>query len=134
MTFDIAQFYSPKGAGPGSSFWVACNQADGLAEQIVGCVGLQSKSASQAELRRLSVSREFRGCGVANALCKHLLQHAQGCGFQEVVLTTSVVQTPAIALYTKLGWKEIGTSCTPDNMLRLKTFTCPLPRDDSLAF
>eukprot|EP00668_Euglena_longa_P034013 GGOE01043725.1.p1 GENE.GGOE01043725.1~~GGOE01043725.1.p1 ORF type:complete len:250 (-),score=61.87 GGOE01043725.1:150-899(-) len=111
---DIATFYSASGAGPGSMFWVACAARDeeegkeGLPPtmEVIGTVGLERKSAQEAELRRMSVRAEYQGCGVAQQLCRALLDHAKQSGFETVVLSTSSGQPPAMALYEKMGWKE----------------------------
>eukprot|EP00667_Euglena_gracilis_P019007 EG_transcript_20286 len=122
---DPVHFYSNAGAGPGSAFWVACRETDG---KVVGCIALQAKSPSQAELRPLSVDRAVRGQGLGTRLCKHLLWHAEQNGFNEVVLTTTTPQTAAIEMYTKLGWRLINMATTPCRSFQLKTFSYSVPQ------
>eukprot|EP00667_Euglena_gracilis_P021728 EG_transcript_23904 len=104
---DIPAFYSAAGAGPGSMFWVACAEADGMEPVVVGHVALERKTAEVAELRRMSVRADYQGCGVAKQLCQTLLDHAKRSGFETVILTTSNGQRPAIALYRRSGWAEV---------------------------
>eukprot|EP00668_Euglena_longa_P034882 GGOE01044779.1.p2 GENE.GGOE01044779.1~~GGOE01044779.1.p2 ORF type:complete len:151 (+),score=47.12 GGOE01044779.1:374-826(+) len=107
---DIATFYSAEGAGPGSMFWVACVacEEEGLppAMEVIGTVGLERKTAQEAELRRMSMRAEYQGCGIAQRLCRVLLDHARQSGFETIVLSTSNGQPGAIAMYTKLGWRQ----------------------------
>ncbi|NXK97894.1 CMLO5 acetyltransferase, partial [Formicarius rufipectus] len=62
------------------------------------------------ELRRMSVSREHRGKGVARALCREVLAFARARGFDAVVLSTSMVQVAAQRLYEGQGFRRVGTS------------------------
>ncbi|KAF6105034.1 hypothetical protein HJG60_013579 [Phyllostomus discolor] len=102
---DITKTYL---SGPGSCFWVA--ESEG---QVVGTVGalpvekptLQKK---QLELLHLSVSLEHRGQGIAKALVRTLLQFARDQGYSEVVLSTTMLQYSAIALYQSMGFQKTG--------------------------
>ncbi|NXT63736.1 CMLO5 acetyltransferase, partial [Chaetops frenatus] len=62
------------------------------------------------ELKRLSVSREHRGRGLARALCREVLGFARARGFGAVVLSTSMVQVAAQRLYEGQGFRRVGTS------------------------
>ena len=79
--------------------------------QVVGIVGalpvkkpiLQKK---QLELLHLCVAPEHRGQGIAKALVRTLLTFARDQGYGEVVLTTSLLQHSAQALYQHLGFQK----------------------------
>ncbi|NXC25944.1 CMLO5 acetyltransferase, partial [Campylorhamphus procurvoides] len=62
------------------------------------------------ELKRMSVSREQRGRGLARALCREVLSFARARGFSTVVLNTSMVQVAAQRLYEGQGFRRVGTS------------------------
>ncbi|NXK70442.1 CMLO5 acetyltransferase, partial [Sylvietta virens] len=62
------------------------------------------------ELKRMSVSREQRGRGLARALCREVLGFARARGCGAVVLSTSVVQVAAQRLYEGLGFRRVGAS------------------------
>ncbi|NWY99366.1 CMLO5 acetyltransferase, partial [Loxia curvirostra] len=62
------------------------------------------------ELKRLSVSREHRGRGLARALCREVLAFARARGYSTVVLSTSVVQVVAQRLYEGQGFRKVGAS------------------------
>ncbi|KAL6035256.1 hypothetical protein STEG23_032037 [Scotinomys teguina] len=93
-----------------SCFWVAESRC-----QIVGIVAalpvedpfLQKK---QLWLRHLSVSLEHRRQGIGKAMVRVVLQFAQAQGFTEVVLSTSVFQYAALALYQDMGFQKTGES------------------------
>ncbi|XP_004435737.1 PREDICTED: putative N-acetyltransferase 8B isoform X2 [Ceratotherium simum simum] len=90
----------------GSYFWVV--EAEG---QVVGMVGaLRIKEPTlekgQLELLRLSVALEHRGQGIAKALVRTVLQFARDQGYSEVVLTTTILQSSALALYQSMGFQK----------------------------
>ncbi|XP_071609139.1 N-acetyltransferase 8-like [Heliangelus exortis] len=94
---------------PDSGFWVA--EAGGT---VVGTVAVgqpedPSERGVALELRRMSVSRDWRGRGVSKALCGEVLRFARARGFGTVVLTTSVVQVVAQRLYEGQGFRKVAT-------------------------
>ncbi|XP_066234079.1 N-acetyltransferase 8 isoform X1 [Saccopteryx leptura] len=102
---DITKSYCSK---PGSCFWVA--ESGG---QVVGTVGARpveepTLQKKQLELLHLSVALEHRGQGIAKALVRTLLQFARDQGYSEVVLSTSMLQHSALALYQHMGFQKTG--------------------------
>ncbi len=101
----------PACTAPNSCLWVAeatMQDGDGTAKPaIVGCVALESLSAQQAELRRMSVDAKWQRRGIAAQLCRALLAHAKQTGHKEVILTTSEMQQGACKLYEAMGWQEV---------------------------
>ncbi len=114
------------------AFWVARVRAS--AQRIIGCVGLRPvgdtetadadtaerscvasargwlHSTQLGEVRRLRVDPAWRRRGVATALMRELMtfsaqpEHA----LWALVLNTTSAQLPALALYRKLGFAEVG--------------------------
>jgi ribosomal protein S18 acetylase RimI-like enzyme len=111
------------------AFWVASVPAS--VQRSIGCVGLRRVgdtetadadtaerscvasargSAHLGEVRRLRVDPAWRRRGVAIALMRELMtfssqpEHA----FPALVLNTTSAQLPALALYGKLGFAEVG--------------------------
>eukprot|EP00798_Chlamydomonas_sp_ICE-L_P008718 gene8718-33699_t len=117
---DPVTFYSEKGAGAGSKFFIAEQEphcvempdGEGVCKnrQIVGIVGLERKSDGVGELRRMSVTSEARGRGVGLTLALSLIKYAEESGMKTVSLSTSSAQAPAINLYEKLGWKMVRSA------------------------
>lgn len=92
-----------------NNFLVAVDAVDGA---VVGTVAVEAVEATprvagrkppphswepgDAELRRMSVDPRARGCGVADALCDAVLEHARAHGFRRVVLSTSSMQVSVL--------------------------------------
>ncbi|NXB43435.1 CMLO5 acetyltransferase, partial [Leucopsar rothschildi] len=74
------------------------------------------------ELKRMSVSREHRGRGLARALCREVLAFARARGFGTVVLSTSMVQVVAQRLYEGQGFRKVGSSSYPSLLGTLLNF------------
>ena len=67
-------------------------------------------STTDAMLTRMVVRREFRGRGLAKTLMTHTINFAREQGYELVHLLTTTVQTEAVAMYRKLGWREVNRS------------------------
>ncbi|NXW56692.1 NT8F2 acetyltransferase, partial [Eurystomus gularis] len=83
------------------------------------------------ELKRMSVSKDCRGQGIAKALCGEVLRFARARGFGAVVLSTSAVQVAAQRLYESQGFRKVG-AYSPSLLSRLLCFQifiyrCDLP-------
>lgn len=55
------------------------------------------------------VERDWRGRGVGSALLGRLVELAREHGFHKLVLSTFPWNTAGIALYTRLGFRTVGT-------------------------
>jgi ribosomal protein S18 acetylase RimI-like enzyme len=60
------------------------------------------------EVRRLRVDPEWRRRGVGDALMRRLMEFAEESGLRVLVLNTTSAQGPALRLYGKLGFVEVG--------------------------
>jgi putative acetyltransferase len=74
----------------------------------VGCVALQTVSASRCEMKRLYVRSAARGLGVGRALVMCALAEAAVIGYAEMVLDTLPSMTQAQRLYEQLGFRDIA--------------------------
>ncbi|NXH60480.1 NT8F2 acetyltransferase, partial [Rhabdornis inornatus] len=90
---------------PDRCFWVA--EEGGT---VVGMVAAVPAGRGELELKRMSVSREHRGHGLARALCREVLAFARARGYGTVVLSTSMVQVAAQRLYEGQGFRKVGSS------------------------
>ena len=121
---DIADFYR-KDRG---EFWVALHHRD-----VVGSIALVDIGNDQSALRKMFVSREFRGGkhGVARRLLDELLNHAEENGLQEVYLGTTRKFLAAHRFYEKSGFELIEESALPETFPRMAVDTrCYLYRTD----
>ncbi|KAJ3613813.1 hypothetical protein NHX12_020059 [Muraenolepis orangiensis] len=87
--------------------WVA-EDGDDPRGQVVGTVGVLPCETQPGawELKRISVRLEFRGRGVAKALCGTALAFAARNGVRDLVLYTSMLQADAQRLYLRLGFTK----------------------------
>jgi ribosomal protein S18 acetylase RimI-like enzyme len=103
--FDPARALQPDGASqrpPNGVLLIA--RADGLA---LGCVAVRRTSPGVAELKRLWVSPESRGLGLARRLVAAAEEAARALGAAVLRLDTNRALTEAVALYRGLGYAEI---------------------------
>jgi ribosomal protein S18 acetylase RimI-like enzyme len=77
--------------------------------QLAGCVALHKLDSSCCEMKRLYLRPEFRGQGLGRALAKRIIAEARQSGYQRMRLdTVEPVMKDAVAMYRKLGFKEIA--------------------------
>ncbi|XP_006005640.1 probable N-acetyltransferase camello [Latimeria chalumnae] len=113
---DIRKTYMER---KGSCFWVAeCNG------RVVGIVGalVSEKAEDEVELKRMSVRKAFRGCGIAKALTRAVIDFARVNGYKSVVLGTSCVQYDAQKLYEGVGFKKFQEFVAPSLIGKLTNF------------
>lgn len=85
------------------SYWLVAED-DGC---IIGYVGSQSV-LDAADMMNLAVSPHYRRQGTGEALVKALADHLQQNNVIALLLEVRVSNTPAIALYQKLGFEQVG--------------------------
>jgi GNAT superfamily N-acetyltransferase len=89
---------------PPSGRWLIA-RLDGRA---VGCVGLKRLDARTAEIKRIYVTPDARGKGVARALLAGVERAAQEAGYGAVRLDTGARQQASVALFSAAGYQPIG--------------------------
>ncbi|KAJ0050496.1 hypothetical protein NL108_003728, partial [Boleophthalmus pectinirostris] len=93
---DIEHFYMK---APGSCLWVAL--LDGA---VVGLVAAMQRSPEVVELKRMSVDRRYRCCGIGMALGRKVLDFASAQKYSKVILGTTNYTSAAHNLYRRLGF------------------------------
>ena len=88
---------------PGSHFWVA--EVD---DQVKGMVGVQRRSEAEGELRRMSVAGDARRQGIGWRLLATVEDFCRRQGYQRIALSTVTQLQPAIAMYRKFGFQQVG--------------------------
>jgi putative acetyltransferase len=71
----------------------------------IGCGAIVLERAS-GELKRMFVSPEYRGAGVAEQVLRFLETQALASGCQEVLLETGPYQADALRFYTRHGYQR----------------------------
>ena len=85
------------------SLWVVA--VDG--ETVIGYVGSQSV-LGEADMMNIAVSEEYRRQGIAEKLIMHLISCLQSSDVHCITLEVRASNDPAIALYRKLGFNQVG--------------------------
>jgi len=77
------------------------------AERPVGCGAVRRIDDSSAEVKRMYVIPDERGKGVGCSIVEALENEANRLGLTRLVLETGVRQHAAMALYHRLGFRQI---------------------------
>lgn len=83
-------------------YFVAQNEGS-----VLGYIGMYV-TADIANITNVAVKKENRRCGIAGSLLKVLINEAKKQKLCFVTLEVRVGNSPAIALYTQMGFKEEG--------------------------
>jgi ribosomal-protein-alanine N-acetyltransferase len=86
----------------GYECWVITNQL-----QIVG-FGIMNYATTEAHLLKLSIGPEHQRQGLGQKMLLHLMSMAKIHGAEEMFLEVRVSNTPAITLYEKHHFVEVG--------------------------
>jgi len=93
----IARYY----AADGGQFFVAT-----VAGKLAGMFGLEQAESGVVELRRMYVDPRFRRRGIGRDLLARAETEARKAGFTRLILSTSELQSAALALYRHAGYRE----------------------------
>ena len=85
------------------SLWLVALDGD----TVAGYIGSQTV-LGEADMMNIAVSPEYRRRGVAQSLVEALEQHLRAKGAYQLTLEVRVSNAPAIALYEKLGFQQVG--------------------------
>ena len=85
------------------SYWLVAEEQG----RVVGYVGSQSV-LDGADMMNLAVAPEFRRRGIGEKLVNALVSYLQQRGILVLLLEVRVSNAPAIALYERLGFEQVG--------------------------
>ena len=76
-------------------------------EEAIGCGAIRRLDESEAEIKRMYVTAEWRGHGVGRRMLEALEAEARKLGVRRIVLETGNRQARALALYRAHGFTGI---------------------------
>jgi ribosomal protein S18 acetylase RimI-like enzyme len=80
--------------------------------QLAGCIALHKLADSICEMKRLYLRPQFRGRGLGRILVDRILTEARQIGYERMRLdTVEPVMKDAVAMYRKIGFREIAPYC-----------------------
>ncbi len=85
----------------GAILMASCNK------EIAGTVALKFVEPGVYEFTKMAVDEKFRGLKIGEKLSLHAIKIAKERGAHKIILYSNTTLQPAIALYKKLGFKEI---------------------------
>ena len=85
----------------GSIFMATCEG------EMAGTVALKLVSPGVCELTKMAVNEKFQGKKIGRALAEAAIARAKDSGAEKVILYSNTMLHPAMALYYKLGFREI---------------------------
>jgi putative acetyltransferase len=81
--------------------------------QLAGCVALHKLEPGICEMKRLYLRPQFRGKGLGRGLAERIIAEARQIGFERMRLdTVEPVMKDAVAMYRRIGFREIAPYCT----------------------
>ena len=85
------------------SYWLVAVDGD----TVAGYIGSQS-SIDEADIMNVAVHPDYRRQGIAENLINTLVVELKNRGCHALLLEVRVSNTPAITLYEKLGFEQVG--------------------------
>jgi GNAT superfamily N-acetyltransferase len=85
-----------------NDFWVVEGR-----NRIVGSFGIESRSISDTELRRMYLDEGYRGLGIALRMLECAQTRARALGFTKMIVSTAQIQRAADRFYRKNGFQQI---------------------------
>ena len=75
--------------------------------RIIGTIALMFIRPGVYELAKMTVSEDFRGLGAGRFLCEAAIDESKKLNADKLILFTNSKLKAAIAIYQKLGFKEV---------------------------
>ena len=85
------------------AFWLVAREGD----RVAGYIGSQTVM-DETDMMNVAVHPDFRRRGIAEELVNTLVENLKKIGSHCLTLEVRASNAPAIALYEKLGFREIG--------------------------
>lgn len=89
------------------TIFLVCEISEDTSTGLVGYIGMYV-SFDEASITNVAVSPKFRKRGIGEQLVFHAQKAAQEAGAQTIFLEVRTSNAPAISLYEKMGFKNMG--------------------------
>jgi GNAT superfamily N-acetyltransferase len=99
---ELKQLCAVFSQGKRNAFWIVEN-----ANAIVGCFGIECRSETATELRRMYLDHAYRGLGIAQRMLDCAQTRARALGFTKMIVSTAAIQKAADRFYRKNGFQQI---------------------------
>lgn len=76
-------------------------------QEMAGTVALKFVEPGVYEFTKMAVDPKFQGKKIGEALTLHAIEKARSLKARKIILYSNTILTPAIALYRKVGFKEV---------------------------
>lgn len=76
--------------------------------QVIGTVALKKMDDGCYELTKMAVDERMQGAGAGKLLCLAAIEKARSLGAEKVMLYSQTKLKAALAIYRKMGFKEIA--------------------------
>jgi [ribosomal protein S18]-alanine N-acetyltransferase len=86
----------------------ACNRVVRVEQGAVAAYASSWMVDSEVRINNIAVHKDFRGLGYGELLLRNILELGKVLGCSCAVLEVRPSNLPAIGLYTKMGFREIG--------------------------
>jgi GNAT superfamily N-acetyltransferase len=103
-TPDVPPRMTAQDVEPPDGRWLVAYRAG----EPVGCAGLKRLDNHSAEIKRVYVTPEARGTGVARKLLTRLEDIARAVGYQTLRMDTGARQPASVALFRSAGYEPIA--------------------------
>jgi putative acetyltransferase len=101
----VTAYYGERDGG----FWVADRGGE-----IIGMFGLESAGPGSCELRRMYVAPSARRGGIASLMLRFAEDQCRRSAIHKIELSTSELQSAAIELYRKAGYRLVHEALVAD--------------------
>jgi GNAT superfamily N-acetyltransferase len=97
--------------------------------RVVGVCALVNHGGREYELAKMAVDASVRGLGIGYRLGQRIVDEARARGGVRIYIESNTVLEPAINLYRKLGFSEIGDHESPYERSNIALDLLLRPRD-----
>jgi GNAT superfamily N-acetyltransferase len=104
FTPDVPPRLMPEDVEPPQGRWLVAYRH----HEPLGCAALKRLDPTTAEIKRLYVTPEARGRGVARALLARLERIARDVGYTTIRMDTGARQPASVALFGSIGYERIA--------------------------